>query len=110
MATGSTGGIFFGKYSNEVNPLSANFTKWSNTLKQFEDLIPKSFFKVLIFGKIFPKLLQTSFFQYVLKKGKVSQFFWRGHKSVGDPTEGGIFKMLDEGEVFLSSSVGNPDQ
>ena len=29
---------------------------------------------------------------------------------MGDPTEGGIFKMLDEGEVFLSSSVGNPDQ
>ena len=24
----------------EVNPLSTNFTKWSNTLKQFEDELP----------------------------------------------------------------------
>ena len=29
-----------GEKSNEVNPLSANFTKWSNTLKQFVGKLP----------------------------------------------------------------------
>ena len=28
-----------------INPSSANFTKWSNTLKQFADNLPTNFFE-----------------------------------------------------------------
>ena len=34
------------KDSEEVNPLSANFTKWSNTLKQFVGKLPTNFLSV----------------------------------------------------------------
>ena len=32
--------LVLGQYSMNINPLSANFTKWSNTLKQFVSKLP----------------------------------------------------------------------
>ena len=38
--------LVLGQYSMNINPLSANFTKWSNTLKQFVSKLPMNCLRV----------------------------------------------------------------